>query len=273
MNQDIFDAQEVLKEAGMYSGVVDGVSGPRTRAAISISEENGKHSKRWGEARRIIAAMQRELNKMGFNAGNVDGIRGKKTDSALMKFREEKKEGNKDIETENSTSIITIPPFTVPRRRIHAEMVSAYGQPGDGNQRNSSGKVLLPFPFVVAWNKSQKVNSFRAHERVAPVFQSIFENAANHYGEDEYRRLGLDLFGGCYNARRMRGGVSWSTHAWGVAVDLDPERNQLKWNKNRASFARPDYIPFWNIVEAHKCVSLGRARDYDWMHFQLAKET
>lgn len=271
MNQNIFDAQEVLKAAGMYHGVVDGVSGPRTRAALSISEDNGTHSKRWGESRRIVAAMQRELTNMGFDAGKVDGLRGENTETALSRFRDENGAPRNETKSGDVDSRV-LPGFTVPRRRIHAEMVSAYGQPGDGNQRNSSGNVLLPFPFVIAWNKRQKVNSFRAHERAAPVFQSIFENAARHYGESEYRRLGLDLFGGCYNARRMRGGVSWSTHAWGVAVDLDPERNQLKWNKGRASFARPDYVPFWNIVEAHKCVSLGRARDYDWMHFQIARE-
>jgi hypothetical protein len=68
----------------------------------------------------------------------------------------------------------------------------------------------------------------------------------------------------------MRGGTALSMHAWGIAVDLDPINNQLRWGKDRASFARPEYLPFWKIVEAHGATSLGRAKNYDWMHFQFA---
>ena len=31
-----------------------------------------------------------------------------------------------------------------------------------------------------------------------------------------------------------------------------------------------EYAAFWQFVEAEGAVSLGRARDYDWMHFQFA---
>ena len=83
-------------------------------------------------------------------------------------------------------------------------------------------------------------------------------------------RLGLDLFGGCFNYRPMRGGTALSMHSWGIAYDGDPERNQLRWGRDRAEFAKPAFDPFWAIVEAHGAVSLGRARNYDWMHFQFA---
>jgi len=54
-------------------------------------------------------------------------------------------------------------------------------------------------------------------------------------------------------------------------VDLDPGRNQLKWGRDRAVFARPEYEPFWQIVESEGLVSLGRAKNFDWMHFQAAR--
>ena len=69
----------------------------------------------------------------------------------------------------------------------------------------------------------------------------------------------------------MRGGSAWSIHSWGAAVDLDPDNNQLRWGKNKASFAKPAYENFWKIVENEGWVSLGRERNYDWMHFQAAK--
>ena len=71
----------------------------------------------------------------------------------------------------------------------------------------------------------------------------------------------------------MRGSsTTTSTHAWGVAVDVDPERNQLRWDKSRAKLALPEYEPWWKIVESYGATSLGRRRNYDWMHFQLCNE-
>lgn len=275
MDKNVFDAQSVLKESGFYDGKVDGISGPRTLSAVSKSEGNLKIDGRWNASRRLIAAMQRELNRMGHDAGSNDGLRGPKTEAAFLRFR------NKTGAAEKSPvpakvsekSGRAIPNFKVPLRRDSAQMRAVFGEPGDKNPKNASGKCILPFPFVIAWDTSKTVKSFSCHEKAAPVFESIFREAAAHYGESEFRRLRLDRFGGCYNPRMMRGsGSLWSTHAWGVAVDLDPERNQLKWNKNRASFAKKEYESFWKIVEGHGCVSLGRDRDYDWMHFQLARE-
>ena len=147
--------------------------------------------------------------------------------------------------------------------------VAAFYGPAGGKDC-TAGSVVLPFPFPLAWDDSQKVTRFACHIRVAAPLMSIFSAAAAHYGETEFRRLKLDRFGGCYNYRVMRGGTSLSMHAWGIAVDLDPINNQLKWGKDRASFARPEYNAFWQIVEAHGARSLGRAKNYDWMHFQFA---
>ena len=129
----------------------------------------------------------------------------------------------------------------------------------------------MPFPFVIAWDASQRIETFACHRDVADQLTSIFAEAARRYGEKEFRRLRLDRFGGCFNHRQMRGGSRLSTHSWGVAVDLDPERNQLKWGRDRAAFAAPAYEPFWAIVEDHGAVSLGRVRNFDWMHFQFVK--
>ncbi len=132
-------------------------------------------------------------------------------------------------------------------------------------------KVDLPYKMKLAWDTSITIKRFSCHEKVVTPMQAIFKDVLDHYGLEEIQRLGLDLFGGCLNVRKMRGGSSYSMHAWGIAVDLDPIRNQLRWNSDKAEFARKEYIPFWEIVEKHGATSLGIERDFDWMHFQFAR--
>lgn len=151
----------------------------------------------------------------------------------------------------------------------YSQLTSVFGDAGGPSC--TGGRVSLPFHFRLAWDTDQHVNFVSCHSKVAAAFTSIWAEAAKTYGESKFRALGLDLYGGCYNYRPMRGGSSLSTHAWGIAWDVDPERNQLKWDHNTAVLARSEYVPFWNIVEGHGAISLGRSKDYDWMHFQFCK--
>ncbi|MCA1748660.1 MAG: M15 family metallopeptidase [Sphingomonadales bacterium] len=69
----------------------------------------------------------------------------------------------------------------------------------------------------------------------------------------------------------MRGGSSWSMHSWGIAIDFDPANNQLRWGRDRARMAKPAYAPFLNAWESEGWISLGRERNFDWMHVQAAR--
>ena len=92
-----------------------------------------------------------------------------------------------------------------------------------------------------------------------------------HYGLPEIQRLRLDMFGGLLNVRRMRGGTSWSMHAYGIAWDVDPARNALRMGRDQATLDAPEYDAFWSFVYDEGAISLGRERNYDWMHFQFAR--
>lgn len=146
---------------------------------------------------------------------------------------------------------------------------SYFGEPG--NPQATAGIAELPYPMKIAWDKNQIIRRFRCHAKVAEPMERIFQKTLDHYGQEGVTDLALDIFGGCYNFRPMRGSTNWSMHAYGIAVDLDPEHNQLKWGRDRAKFAKPEYEPFWQIVEGEGALSLGRARNYDWMHFQFAR--
>lgn len=147
-----------------------------------------------------------------------------------------------------------------------AKVFDFYGEPGENQV-----KCVLPYPMKIAWDLSKSVNSYSCHKLVKEPMEEIWNKVLEQYGLAEVQRLKLDVFGGCLNMRQKRGGTSWSMHSWGIAVDIDPERNGLKTKKPLASLSKPEYEKFWQIVESTGAVSLGRKKDYDWMHFQFAR--
>lgn len=144
------------------------------------------------------------------------------------------------------------------------EIIKKYGEPGERQIY-----CQLPYRMKLAWDKKTTISRFQCHELVKAKLELIFKEVLFHYDLVKVQSLGLDVFGGCLNIRAMRGGSRPSVHSWGLAVDLDPENNQLKWDKTKAKFAKPEYNKFWEIVEKNGGVSLGRTSNYDWMHFQF----
>lgn len=149
-----------------------------------------------------------------------------------------------------------------------AQVIKKYGTP------NETGAgylvtVKVPYPMRIAWDTDSSVESIRCHKLIADKLLAVFNDLLSHYGYDKIKELGIDLYGGCFNYRRMRNGSAWSMHAWGIAIDLDPARNTLKETKRTARFARPEYKPMIDIFYKHGFISLGREKDFDWMHFQI----
>ena len=146
------------------------------------------------------------------------------------------------------------------------EIINKYGKP------NQNGTYLininLPYPMRLAWDLNTKVTKMRCHKLVANNFINVFKDLLDYYGYDKIVELGIDKFGGCFNFRAMRGGSDYSRHSWGIAIDLDPERNQLKETSETARFARPEYKPMIDIFYKHGFVNLGVEKNYDWMHFE-----
>ena len=131
--------------------------------------------------------------------------------------------------------------------------------------------LVLPYQMKIAWDTSKTVTRMSVHEKVHDSAKACFDRIADAYDAAKRAEIGIDLFGGCLNVRKMRGGSAYSMHSWGIAIDFDPERNQLKWGRDRARLAKPDCEEFWRIWESAGWLSLGRARNFDWMHVQAAR--
>ena len=140
-----------------------------------------------------------------------------------------------------------------------------------GNVGTRQVKCQVPFKMVLAWDPKTTLTSYSCHELVKQPMERIWNRTLEHYGYDKIVQLRLHYFGGCLNVRKMRGGSSWSTHSWGIAVDIDPERNTLTMNAKQATLSKSAYDKFWQFVYDEGAISLGKERDYDWMHWQFSK--
>lgn len=149
------------------------------------------------------------------------------------------------------------------------QIISIYGKPTQ--QGGYLTTIKLPYPMRLAWDKKTKVTKMRCHKLVAEDFLGVFNDILDHYGYEKIVELGIDLFGGCFNFRAMRGGSNYSRHSWGIAIDLHPEANGLKTPFNKALFSKPEYTKLHEIFEKHGFENLGKVKGYDAMHFEISE--
>jgi hypothetical protein len=223
-----------------------------------------------GDVNEEVKQWQLFLQSAGYKIPYVDGAFGPATERETIKFQ--LKNGLKpDGEVGPKTwAFVTNVSNNTPLsqkwpKQDYTSMCNFYGPVGE-----NMTSLELPYVMRLAWDTGVTVKKISCHQKCAKSFHNIFEKTLKYYGETEIVKLGLNLFGGCVNVRRIRGGTNWSTHSWGCAIDIDPDRNQLRWGKDKALMAKPVYEPFWKFVEEEGAVSLGRARNYDYQHFQCA---
>lgn len=219
---------------------------------------------RWSKKQKLVGFIQHVATLNGINAGPIDGKWGPQTDYAYYELAYKLEHGvlpkpwrqGEFNGSENGQWPM----------QNEAAMNAFYGPVG-----TNQGKANSPYPLKLSWNKRRIVRRFTCHEKVAPAIERVLQKVLDHYGIEEIRRLKLDMWGGALNVRKMRGGSKWSTHAWGAAVDWDPQNNALRWDSQKASLAKQEYDYWWQCWEEEGAVSLGREQNRDWMHVQFAR--
>jgi hypothetical protein len=142
-----------------------------------------------------------------------------------------------------------------------------YGAPGTNH-------MLLTLPYEMTYDDGKKISVVKRitiNKKCADSAFRALTQISKEYNAADRKALGLSIFAGCFNNRPMRGGSQPSMHAYACAIDFDPARNQLKWGRDKARLAKPDCEAFWKAWEAEGWLSLGRARNFDWMHVQAAR--
>jgi D-alanyl-D-alanine carboxypeptidase len=82
-------------------------------------------------------------------------------------------------------------------------------------------RVTLPFPMTLSWDHSHSVRAITCHKLLAGPFTTVFDRIQSSGLQNK-----ITSFGGCFSFRPQRTGTKLSTHAWGIAIDLNPETNE-----------------------------------------------
>lgn len=231
-----------------------------------------------------IKQIQEQLNKLGYKV-TVDGIRGKQTTAAVIQFQKDNglfPDGIVGAKTE--AKLFESCP-TAPKLKILTtkEKTARYGKAGD---YKNFDRITPPFPMKLAWDTKTIIKSFVVNKYIETRMSNVFDDILYEYGRSKISALGIDLYGGCFNHRPMRGTevryanairaknyalaeTYLSSHSWAIAIDLDPARNMLRETSKTARFARPEYKPMIDCFYRHGFVSYGVEKGFDFMHFEI----
>ncbi|ODT79838.1 hypothetical protein ABS71_00730 [bacterium SCN 62-11] len=129
------------------------------------------------------------------------------------------------------------------------EIVSQFGQPGDRSN-------IISVPMKAG--PGGRTVPVQVHKKIADRLKKTFDeiNAAGLSDE-------IKTFDGSYNARKKRGGSTWSVHSWGLAIDLNAGQYPMG---TSASATSPRFKQIAQIFARNGFYQLGS----DPMHFQFA---
>lgn len=224
----------------------DGLWGPATQKAVATALK----------CENTVAAIQDIVNVIR------DGVAGRKTFAAILT----KLRGN-GVVTAAAAQTEIAPDFkelgNIKQSDIRAGK-TIFGKAGDeGNM------VYVKPPYTIYYDGKPYKHGVRVHKAAAPSLEKIFAEVLSTYGPERIHALHLDDYAGGYTYKKTTGGSSMSIHSWGCAIDWWPSKNALKTHAPAAGFSGKDYEAWWRIWEKYGWHSLGREKDYDWMHVQI----
>lgn len=242
--------QNFLNIAGGYRLIEDGDFGAKSFTASRDYLADRRYPATWPDPRTYVAIEQMYLNATIQAGLLVDGIDGPATAAARTQL-----------------AISVNRPAIWPRQR---DVPAFFG----ADPRTAPMAYVTP-PYTMyadyARRSGDRVSRFMCHKLVKDPITRILHATLEHYGASEVRRLNLDIFSGCRVVRIITGGVGWSMHSWGIAVDIDAANNEFRDTWASGKMDGPEYKAFVDFWYGEGAINLGRERNYDPMHFQFAR--
>jgi hypothetical protein len=226
----------------------------------------------------LVKALQEKLSQLGYDVGAVDGVFGPHTEIAVLKFQQNRGldadgvVGNQTWQALFGEPVPDMIPVLnePPPERLCFDVFGDFRLAG-WNEQNLARCDLSPWKealrdVYVGWLSpmdkafvNPNWSGFICHRLVVPKFQTAFRNVVSRGLTGQ-----LKTFDGCYDPRLKRGGNSWSTHSWGIAIDLN-----APWN----AFGQKNFEMTQEFAQCFKDVGFVWGGDWsysDAMHFQYA---
>ena len=205
--------------------------------------------------------LQTALASIGYPV-TPDNWRGTKTDSALAEFKA-------SITPSDHPPLPAGPKAPLPATDglvlnewpKEADAAAFFGYPANLTQ------IETPYPMRMFTDKWEPISHISCNLKVAASLRRCLGAILSHFGSlDEIKKVGADVYDGCYNDRSIRGSTRRSMHAYGAAIDMDAEHNPLGATKGTMSPA---------VVAIFKAEGWRWGGDYtnrkDWMHFEACR--
>jgi hypothetical protein len=139
------------------------------------------------------------------------------------------------------------------------------GKPSPSWEANNIIRITPPFQMKFL---GKPISGIRVHNKCASSLMRVLDAiwASSGKSQEVIDRWGVSVYGGAYNYRLTRGGNTLSSHSWGCAIDLDPERNGF--GDPSPNFANiPEVL---RAFEAERWTWGGPWSKPDGMHWQAA---
>ncbi len=229
-----------------------------------------------GSQSSLVKTLQEKLVELEYVLGPVDGIFGPRTEDAVLKYQRDNGLSVDGVVGDETWKSLFDQP--IPRLRDELAEPPSHGQCFDifgdfrvaGWEHQNLARCDLAtfrselehvyFGWLTPDDKAFVHSNwfgFVCHRLVVPKFQAAFKNVVDRGLEDQVK-----TFDGCYNVRNIRGGDTWSTHSWAIAIDLNGP-----WNR----FGQSNFEMTSELAQCYKdvgCIWGGEWSKPDAMHFQ-----
>lgn len=161
--------------------------------------------------------LQIGLKTLNFDPGEADGLAGPKTAEALAKSAAARFGSKQEAVKADGYR----PPRPRPTTSDKTRLFGTAGSP-------PMALFTPPYPMVY---EGKPVSKIGCHKLIEEPLKAALEEIAGK-GKAWIEKYGLNLYAGCFNFRRSRGGSTLSDHAWAIAIDLNPDANgnHQDWN-------------------------------------------
>ena len=133
-----------------------------------------------------------------------------------------------------------------------------YGAPGD-----ESNLVTCSVNGTTVQYDGTPITGIRCHKKVSESLRRVLLEISVSPQASILKR-----YAGCFNFRSMRNSTRISKHAWGVAIDIDPDTNGLHTHWPRMATMPLEVM---EMFAREGWVGLGWSENHDAMHFQATR--